>query len=118
MHWRYGETEFQGIISVTSRNGIYKSVVSNSNYALFKPHSMTYPSTLFSPVYDENNSYDNIPDLRQTLIWKPEIFINHESETETISFYTGDLTGDFKIRIEGVTDEGDYTSKYINIRIK
>ncbi|MGF1585268.1 MAG: hypothetical protein ACFCUM_08110 [Bacteroidales bacterium] len=118
MHWRYGETEFQGIISINSRSNLYKSVVSSRSFASFKPPSLTYPSTLILPFYNEKTNYDNIPDLRQTLFWKPDIFLNHESEIETISFYTGDLTGDFKVIIEGVTDEGDYISKYINIRIK
>jgi hypothetical protein len=118
MHWRYGDTEFQGIISINSRNDFYKSVVSERKFASFRPPLLTNPSTIASPVYGENINYDNIPDLRQTLIWKPDIFFNHESEIETISFYTGDLTGDFKIRLEGITDEGDYVSEYINIRIK
>ena len=118
LHWRYGENEFQGIISINSRSDLYKSVVSNRSFDSFRPPSLTYPSKLISPVYDEKTNYDNIPDLRQPLLWKPDIFLNHESEIKTINFYSGDLTGDFKVRLEGVTDEGNYISRYINIRIK
>jgi len=56
------------------------------------------------------------PQFVSTLFWKPGILINEKGQTE-FSFYTGDITGKFRIVIQGVSNkdmifgEGDFVVK-------
>ena len=45
-------------------------------------------------------------DFRHTLLWRPDIRTNGESSI-SIPFTTSDLTGDFTITIEGLTQTGE-----------
>lgn len=46
-----------------------------------------------------------IPDLRTALYWSPDM-VTDEKGVATISFYTTDVTGNYVIQVEGVTNEG------------
>lgn len=43
------------------------------------------------------------PQLLSTLFWKPGLLVNKNSEAEC-SFYTGDVTGKFRIVVQGMSD--------------
>ena len=47
-----------------------------------------------------------VPDFRHTLLWRPDIRTNGESSI-SIPFTTSDMTGDFTITIEGLTQTGE-----------
>lgn len=46
-----------------------------------------------------------MPDLRTALYWNPEL-VPDENGSATFSFYTTDVTGEFAIRLEGISGEG------------
>ena len=44
-------------------------------------------------------------DYRTTLYWEPNINIT-DSESADVSFFTGDLSGEYLIKVEGITMDG------------
>jgi hypothetical protein len=45
------------------------------------------------------------PDYRTTLFWKPEITLDEEGKS-AIDFFTGDKTGEYWVKVEGLTNDG------------
>lgn len=60
----------------------------------------------YQPVYETPIQKDNrLPDFRHLLYWSPEVITNSKGE-QTISFYTGDVTGRFQVVIQGISQSG------------
>ena len=45
------------------------------------------------------------PENRTNLHWEPEIRMSHEQSTE-FSYFTSDLSDEYQMKIEGITDSG------------
>jgi hypothetical protein len=63
----------------------------------------------FSPNHTVSKPKLGKPDYRITLDWKPEINID-QIQNSKLNFFTGDSSGTYVVRIEGVTDEGKLVS--------
>jgi len=59
----------------------------------------------FSPDYAFEKPDHNRLDYRTTLFWQPNIAIE-DSNRPPIQFYTGDTTGNYMIKVEGITRDG------------
>jgi len=60
----------------------------------------------YSPDYSKNVSSVNVPDVRTTLYWNPYVLLSKGEET-SISFFTGDNTGNYLVITEGLGDDGE-----------
>lgn len=60
----------------------------------------------YAPEYSIETHENTKFDIRSTLYWNPKIRIMEQSQTEEISFFTGDLKGDYIIEVEGISDSG------------
>ncbi len=94
----YGPTAFNGIISLTTKDRNYQpkqlKAVSSDIIRPF-PEKKYYRQ-------QHNETTDRLPDFRQQLLWQPEM-----KKNETISFYTSDLSGTYKVDISGLTEAGE-----------
>ncbi|HSH20132.1 MAG TPA: hypothetical protein VLA03_06750, partial [Draconibacterium sp.] len=76
----------------------------------------------FSPSFKIQNSVSfgeeqkRIPDLRSLLHWQSNLIIDTENPG-TVSFYTGDIKGEFVISLVGLTNTGEFIQleKTINV---
>ncbi len=60
----------------------------------------------YKPLYDtEERRKSQIPDLRKTIHWEPELSLDEEGRTE-IKFYNGDRYTRIRCVLEGITEEG------------
>jgi hypothetical protein len=60
----------------------------------------------YNPVYDtEEKRASMIPDLRKTILWKPDLHFDGNG-TAVIKFYNGDRYTRIKCILEGITEEG------------
>lgn len=57
-----------------------------------------------------------VPEYLSTIFWKPGVIINTQKEVE-FSFYTSDVTGKFKVIIQGVTDNKDVVYKEVSFTV-
>ncbi|HSI74525.1 MAG TPA: TonB-dependent receptor plug domain-containing protein [Lunatimonas sp.] len=60
----------------------------------------------YSPTYEESNSeYFDYPDWRSTIYWEPNIRLNAGTR-RTLSFYTADTPGKYRVTVEGISTDG------------
>jgi hypothetical protein len=58
-----------------------------------------------SPDHPLPDPSHRIPDYRYLICWEPDVTIEPETEN-TIEFYTGDITGEFVIKVNGISNKG------------
>jgi hypothetical protein len=60
----------------------------------------------YSPSYETSKLRDSrLPDQRQLLFWAPEVITDSDGKKH-IEFYSSDITGDYEVVVEGMTDQG------------
>ncbi len=101
-----GAKDFKGVIAIeTKKQDInFTAVIPYLNaFPIEKP---ALPKKYFRQVYNEENreKTKRIPDYRIQLMWQPRIYIK-EKEIK-IPVYTSDVTGIYKIQIEGFSESG------------
>lgn len=60
----------------------------------------------YAPNYSSETVQNTEPDIRTTLHWEPKIRLSAQNHSQSISFFTGDIKGDYIIEIEGISDSG------------
>lgn len=66
----------------------------------------------YKPNYIKDNPEK--PDYRTTLFWNPKIILNEEGKS-LIHFFTGDMTGTYWIKVEGITEDGRPVSAFYDL---
>lgn len=102
----YGTQLFQGIIAIETKDGDYKNRQYGDyvlDHKLFKPLE---EKKYFQQSYKMNNANGStrIPDLRNQLLWLPDLDIH--STSMSIPFFTSDNKGHYEICLEGFTKNG------------
>ena len=97
-----GEMTYGGILNVISYNNDFAGIKLPEkglfiNYQLLTDSNGFHNRTAPVPPH--------IPDVRTTLYWNPSFDFNG-SDTGTFRFLSGDMRGDFIIRVTGITPEG------------
>jgi len=59
----------------------------------------------YMPDYDKTSFYSPLPDFRHTLLWNPDVQTDAQHSI-VIPFTTLDITGDYRIMVEGLTRDG------------
>ncbi|MBS7252899.1 hypothetical protein [Flavobacterium branchiicola] len=106
----YGPKIFNGIVSISTKNNDFATVYTDKNIlktTILRPEPA---KVYFQPNYETSSSLGRIPDYRHQLLWKPNI--TFKNSDMTISFYTSDISGDYEIMLEGITETGNYVHFY------
>jgi len=102
----FGNNHFEGLVFFTTYQHDYPSLVLDESTQLFDYEGTQVHRYFYSPSYNEkNNSKTKTPDFRHTLLWMP----NLETEGKpalSVPFSTSNLTGTFKVTVEGITKDG------------
>jgi hypothetical protein len=100
-----GPSSFAGVVS-------YKTYT--NDLAGFKPHpkslitnyaGLQLEQEFFSPRYDVQQRNSPMPDTRNLLYWSPALQTNDQGKSN-LEFYTSDITGKFRIVVQGITSDG------------
>ncbi|MFK8164331.1 MAG: hypothetical protein AB8H12_17940 [Lewinella sp.] len=95
------------------RKGMVISLVSKNPGEIKRPNpgvtKVTHPGfyqarEFYRPVYPLSDETEDSPDFRTTLLWEPAVRI--DGKAARLEFFTGDLSGNYLIWVEGVTVEG------------
>jgi len=71
----------------------------------------------YEPVYNDVNQEADVPDFRNTLLWRPEVKTDQKGFA-TVELYTSDITGNFLCHIEGTGGNGLLGKKIFNFMVR
>ncbi|WP_298546273.1 hypothetical protein [uncultured Aquimarina sp.] len=97
-----GTQIFEGVVIIETIEGDYLNSINNS--AKITLSSLQTNKKYFRQKYDDDTSYNRIPDFRNQLLWQPNVKMTKGKSS--IEFYTSDVVGDFEICLEGFKDNG------------
>ncbi|MDR1337119.1 MAG: hypothetical protein LBK22_09850 [Tannerella sp.] len=102
----FGETVFKGVIAFSTFRCDHPGLQSDPSYRIRHYAWPAATRPFQAPDYtDESVRRSRHPDFRHTLLWEPDIRTDGRTALD-IPFFTSDLTGDFAVTVEGVTDDG------------
>lgn len=103
----YGSRGTGGVIAIYTKTGenFDEKPVNYPGVANFTIPGFYKAREFFAPNYAVSKPKHERPDYRITLDWKPNINVD-QNKNPKLNFYTGDATGTYVVRIEGVTDDG------------
>jgi hypothetical protein len=103
----YGLRGSNGVIVIATKSQLSKgSVQTNApKYAERVIPGFQKAREFFSPDYSFKRPEHELPDYRTTLLWRPNLSIENNNR-KPIEFYTGDHTGSFIVKVEGLTRDG------------
>ena len=114
----WGVRGMNGVVSVILKHdlsNLYKNVVFHSARKTLT--GFNDPRIFYSPKHNTTLDSDYKPDLRNTLLWNPDINLGQGKDT-TIVFYNSDNPGTIQIRAEGITGNGIPVTGTAEYRVK
>ncbi|RZM00005.1 MAG: Plug domain-containing protein [Pedobacter sp.] len=112
----YGDDGAAGIIYITTKSG--RAMASPSkNIAKLLNIGFQTPKHFYLPDYDDPKQNTGMKDLRTTVYWNPTLKTNDTGEAK-ISFFNTDITGNYKLVIEGVDIDGNLARKVMTYEVK
>ena len=114
----YGSQGQGGVLSIYTKTGpADHKAISAKNYQIIKVIGFAKSGKFRSPDYDDQKTDSSKADYRSTLYWNPIVKTSANAGTATISFFASDLTGRYRVEIEGVTSDGKpvRTEQYISV---
>lgn len=102
----FGPLWFSGIISYTTYKGDMAGFEIDPKALVMQYDGVQLEREFYSPRYDlAAKAKSRIPDFRNLLHWEPKVVTDAEGK-HTLSFYTSDLEGTFRVVIQGMTKDG------------
>ena len=111
-----GDLVFPGILAVFSKNFEIRNIRPNASTLRWQPGTFHPYSNYVSQNYAYENTV-NRPDFRQLLFCNPAISIS-TGHSITTEFYASDHSGNYSIRVEGITSGGVAVSAGTRVTIR
>jgi hypothetical protein len=109
-HWL---KEGDGVITLTLKHG---AVFNKSSGVInFEPKGFALTRTFYSPKYDIIQ--DDKPDLRNTVLWEPNLITTTQGEGN-LSYFNTDVPGIYRIVVEGIDTNGNLARKVLTYEVK
>lgn len=113
----YGELSYNGIISIFTFDEQMPEHYLSQYVLRYQTPEFALQKGYSEDQYARINHRENLPDLRQTLYWNPNILINSGKE-HSIHFHASSLKSAYKISVQGITSEGKVLSATRTITVK
>jgi hypothetical protein len=110
----YGNLSFNGIVSLFT----HKTLMDEITYGGVKVETnIQYTNVQSYPTNSANQKESQMADLRETLLWVPNVDFTSSGSSEMF-FFTSDIKGNYTITLEGVTKNGVPFSYSSTITVK
>ena len=104
--YMFSNENYECIVSFITREGDLPLFQLGEGSQLLNYECPQFPASLKIPDYSSDDIRNSRkPDFRHTLYWNPLVEFT-KAQPVNLSFYTSDLCGEFKIKIEGITTDG------------
>ena len=109
-----------GLVSIFTKEGVnFNTPEKDQQKGILRTQLPGYSisRTFYQPKYDLEDTPTKLPDLRNTLLWAPNIQTDSTGQGK-VEFFTGDVPGKYKIVVEGMTPEGKlgYGEAWIEVK--
>lgn len=106
---------FNGVVNLTTKDFNYIPKT-EQDYIIKKNLERPQLNKKYYQLDYSKNSFDKIPDYRYQLCWEPNI--TKISTQKMFEFYTSDISGNYKIILEGITKNGEsiFIENYIQVK--
>jgi len=104
----YGARGGTGVVAIYTKGSLLLPPPKPKRFpgvASFSVSGVYKAREFYSPNYAVPKKGHERPDYRTTLYWKPNLSIT-EDESPSFSFHTGDKTGEYIIKVVGMTQDG------------
>jgi hypothetical protein len=103
-----GSAGASGVISVITKDGSeQEDTKTDQNFQTQKIPGYARPRKFLFPDYSDPTIDKTQADYRSTLYWNPAILTNAKTGTASISFFSSDLAGRYRVVVEGITQHGE-----------
>lgn len=118
--YTFGGELFECMVSfITHRENLPAIQLSDESQLFVYDCPDVYEGFKFPDYSNAETKKSKRPDFRHTLYWNPfaESIVT-SGETTSLSFYTSDLNGEYKVVIEGITNDGNiiYGESFLEVR--
>lgn len=114
----FGGATFECMVFFTTHKGNLPDIQLHGNSQMTVYECPTLPVAFTAPEYkDEAARQSRIADYRHTLYWNPSVEKGAEKPA-TLTFYTSDLSGEYKVIAEGFTATGEILRGETSFRVE
>ncbi len=114
----YGKNTFYGILHFTSYNGNNIDADIDQHLKVFDYKGLEQQRIFSTPTYKQDfQKLSRMPDFRTLLSWQPQLIVNPQGKLD-LSFYTSDVSGNFMISIQGISDKGIPVHQLIPFKVQ
>ncbi len=109
-NWEHDGLPFYGAVHLIGFDQEHLRILPAEEYKTTRFSFHRKESVFSAPAYQGQAAPDREnPDLRNTLYWNPDIRLGRGGMV-SLTFYTSDLAGEYRIMVEGMTSEGQAIS--------
>lgn len=102
----FGSRGGNGVIAITLKKSLSSKRIPSPSMAVLTPLGYQKPVEFYVPKYEVDSIlYQTKPDLRTTIYWAPKLQTDEEGCIH-LQFYTADKPNDYRVELEGITEEG------------
>ncbi|WP_428328696.1 TonB-dependent receptor [Mucilaginibacter sp.] len=104
----YGSRAANGALIITTKRG--RSNADLLRYApgvvIYTPKGYYKAREFYSPQYDNPKTNTQIPDIRNTIYWKPNIITDKDGKA-SFEYFNADTKGTYRVVVEGIDADGN-----------
>jgi len=109
--------DYENVLIIQSTFGQQARDMTATGVLPIKVNGFYKAREFYSPNYSQPNSTLSYKDLRPTIYWKPDIFTNKDGNA-TLSFFSSDNSGNYRVTLEGMNSNGDIGRKVVLIKVE
>ena len=114
----YHDLSFGGIIDLHTKNSDFSRIpLSTSMIRFIFPLAARCEMRYNAPDYSLPDNLSRNPDFRYLICWEPDVIIGDSGE-QTIQFFTGDVSGNFTVKVTGISPEGKIVQSETRITVR
>jgi hypothetical protein len=83
----------------------------------FQPKGFNKVREFYSPNYNDPKTNTTLPDLRTTVYWNPQVITGKDGKS-IVEFFNADGTGNYKVIVEGINEDGNIGRTVYRYKVK
>lgn len=103
----FGSRGSNGVIAISLKKGTLVKSVTPPSLVHLQPLGYQKDYEFYVPKYDVDSVLNQTkPDLRTTIFWSPKLHTDTDGNIK-LQFYTADKPNDYRIELEGISNDGE-----------